>query len=103
MQFEIFRKLYLSDNQNAVCYLIGDPKQSIYKFRNSDINSYRMAKQRILEINGGNDGIYTLDTNYRSANLVVEAVNRFFEETDGSTYVDKPFSYDRITRKYGHN
>lgn len=50
VQFTVFSKLYLNQdavNSNAHCYLIGDPKQSIYKFRGSDINSYNEAKSQI--------------------------------------------------------
>ena len=80
VQFAIFSKLYL--NQDAIdesshCYLIGDPKQSIYAFRGTDINSYNKAKELILE-NKGN--VYTLNTNYRSCQKIIEGVNKIFEE-----------------------
>lgn len=80
VQFAIFSKLYL--NQDAIdesshCYLIGDPKQSIYAFRGTDINSYNKAKELILE-NKGN--VYTLNTNFRSCQKIIEGVNEIFEE-----------------------
>lgn len=53
VQFTVFSKLYLNQdavNSNAHCYLIGDPKQSIYKFRGSDINSYNEAKSQIEKL-----------------------------------------------------
>lgn len=83
VQFNIFTKIYLNEEalkQNAYCYLIGDPKQSIYAFRGSDINSYLKAKNIILNLTQG-QGLYTLDTNYRSSVDVVEATNAIFDTT----------------------
>lgn len=97
VQFTVFSKLYLNQdavNSNAHCYLIGDPKQSIYKFRGSDINSYNEAKSQIEEIGGC---VYTLETNYRSNANVVKAVNEIFaqvKEGCDSNYVAKPFDYN---------
>ena len=77
IQFEIFNKLYLEDKKQeqskAVCYLIGDPKQSIYAFRNADINSYNKAKAKV-------EKLYTLDTNFRSSRNIIEGVNAIFEQ-----------------------
>lgn len=107
VQFTVFSKLYLNQdavNSNAHCYLIGDPKQSIYKFRGSDINSYNEAKSQIEKIGGC---IYTLGTNYRSNANVVKAVNEIFVQVkDGidSNYVAKPFDYsDAYSQKNPSN
>lgn len=80
VQFAIFSKLYL--NQDAIdesshCYLIGDPKQSIYAFRGTDINSYNKAKELIL---GNKGNVYTLNTNYRSCQNIIKGVNEIFYE-----------------------
>lgn len=107
VQFTVFSKLYLNQdavNSNAHCYLIGDPKQSIYKFRGSDINSYNEAKSQIEKIGGC---IYTLGTNFRSNANVVKAVNEIFaqvkDESD-SNYVAKPFDYnDSYSKKTPSN
>lgn len=80
VQFAIFSKLYLDQDvidESAHCYLIGDPKQSIYAFRGTDINSYNKAKELILE-NKGN--VYTLNTNFRSCQKIIEGINEIFEE-----------------------
>lgn len=81
VQFNIFSKIYLNAEamkRHACCYLIGDPKQSIYAFRGADINSYIKAKQKVEQLTHG-DGIYTLDTNYRSSPDIVYATNALFE------------------------
>ena len=62
-------------------YLIGDPKQAIYKFRGADINSYLQARERA-------QNKLTLDRNFRSHPALVAAVNRLFEniEIGGAPY-----------------
>jgi exodeoxyribonuclease V beta subunit len=52
-------------------YLIGDPKQAIYRFRGADIFSYFTAKESA-------DAHLTLEKNYRSHPHLVEEVNRLF-------------------------
>lgn len=96
VQFEVFSKLYLSglgtgqeQKDRSCCYLIGDPKQSIYAFRGSDINSYNKAKDLVLE-NGGK--LYSLDTNYRSTSNLIKGVNSLFEEKENSI-LPHPFNY----------
>lgn len=81
IQFNIFSAIYLNEEaikNQAYCYLIGDPKQSIYAFRGSDINSYLKAKDIVLDLTQ-KQGVYTLDTNYRSAPDIVYASNAIFD------------------------
>jgi len=81
-QNELFRELYLNEEAKAqkfVCYVIGDPKQSIYRFRDADLNSYNNVKEKIRELNS-EDAIYSMDTNFRSSGSIVEGVNYIFEE-----------------------
>lgn len=93
VQFSIFRRLYLEGaSGHAVCFLIGDPKQSIYRFRNADIHSYASARAHLSQDNGGKGSLYTLDTNYRSAKGVVEGVNSIFAGFDGYDKNADPFA-----------
>lgn len=72
--------MYLNQDaidESAHCYLIGDPKQSIYAFRGTDINSYNKAKELIL---GNKGNVYTLNTNYRSCQNIIKGVNEIFYE-----------------------
>lgn len=103
VQFEIFKKLYLSEyakESGSVCYLIGDPKQSIYAFRGSDIHSYNKAKQIIQKniLPNGDCAIYTLNKNFRSASYVIEGVNKIFnsvtiKDEDQKEKKYNPFDY----------
>lgn len=85
VQFAVFSKLYLNQeaaDEYAHCYFIGDPKQSIYAFRGTDINSYNKAKDLIKKYRGK---FYTLNTNYRSSPNIIEGVNEIFKEVGDSS------------------
>lgn len=64
-QWQIFDRLF------DRIYIVGDPKQSIYRFRNADIYTYQAAKNTI-------DKKETLDTNWRSDPILIDKLNRFF-------------------------
>ncbi|CAG36073.1 exodeoxyribonuclease V subunit beta [Desulfotalea psychrophila] len=72
-QWHIFSKLFASKKHSL--YLIGDPKQAIYKFRGADIYSYFTARTKT-------DYFYSLDTNYRSHRDLVRGVNGLFAGSD---------------------
>lgn len=71
LQWEVFYQLFFDRAQ--AFYLVGDPKQSIYAFRNADVHTYLKAKAAI-----GPSKIAFLDTNYRSAPPLVDALNHLF-------------------------
>ncbi len=72
LQWEIFQKMATSDSLSAF-YLVGDPKQSIYRFRNADVYTYIAAKEFL-----GKENLYCLDTNFRSSPTMIEALNTLF-------------------------
>lgn len=83
IQYSIFSRIYLNKEalkEKAYCYLIGDPKQSIYAFRGSDINSYLKARNTIKQLTN-NQGLCTLGVNYRSTEDVISAYNAMFSNT----------------------
>ncbi len=67
IQWRIFKTLFL----NKLLYLVGDPKQAIYRFRHADIYTYMNARKEFAQTD-------VLDTNYRSSPSVVHALNRLF-------------------------
>jgi exodeoxyribonuclease V beta subunit len=71
VQYAIFSKVYL-DQPGTGLLMIGDPKQAIYAFRGADIHTYLVARK---ETEGGR---YTLETNYRSTESLVDSVNQIF-------------------------
>lgn len=58
-------------------FVVGDPKQAIYRFRRSDIDTYNRVKQ-LMEEHGGE--ILQLITNFRSVDRVTEKLNTVFEK-----------------------
>jgi ATP-dependent helicase/nuclease subunit A len=57
-------------------FIVGDPKQSIYRFRGADIAAYEQIGRLILSQGGQQE---TLEMNYRSQSQVIELVNQAFE------------------------
>ncbi|MGI6307836.1 MAG: UvrD-helicase domain-containing protein [Dethiobacteria bacterium] len=58
-------------------FVVGDPKQSIYRFRRADIDTYNLVK-RLIEAGGGE--IISLTTNFRCLKPLEEFNNRVFEQ-----------------------
>lgn len=56
-------------------FIVGDPKQSIYRFRRADIEMYEDAKARM-----GKNRLLTISQNFRCAPSLVQAVNKIFED-----------------------
>jgi ATP-dependent helicase/nuclease subunit A len=54
-------------------FVVGDPKQSIYRFRRADIALYERFKSRIL---AGGGRVLLLTASFRSAPLLAKALNR---------------------------
>jgi exodeoxyribonuclease V beta subunit len=76
-QWVAFRKIYPSSG----LFLVGDPKQSIYRFRGSDVHIFAQAKRA--------SQVYALRNNYRASAELIEALNGFYAIPD-------PFLQDAI-------
>ncbi len=74
-QYQIFSTLF--GEGTHFLYLIGDPKQAIYKFRGADIYAYFKARKRA-------DRCLTLAKNYRSSPFLVQAVGTLFSTHERS-------------------
>lgn len=86
VQYEIFRRIFVENpDPDKAVYFIGDPKQSIYRFRGADIYAYLNAKDAV-------DREWELDTNYRSVSLLVDAVNLLFQQVD-NPFVEKKIRF----------
>lgn len=55
-------------------FVVGDPKQSIYRFRRADIDIYNRVRQRFREFGD----VVELVANFRSQKPIAELVNRVF-------------------------
>jgi ATP-dependent helicase/nuclease subunit A len=73
--------------RNGSLFIVGDPKQSIYRFRRADISIYNEVKE-IIKNNNGEELV--LETNFRSSEPIVGFVNNvfnakgFFEEQENN-------------------
>lgn len=81
-QWIIFSQLF--GRGGHFLFLIGDPKQSIYRFRGADLDTYfeaaRMAHRR-----------WHLTTNFRSHPCLVAAINCLFEKKDAFLHPELTF------------
>lgn len=98
VQYDIFRRIYSGgkgkEPRPLGLYLIGDPKQSIYRFRGADIQTYLAASQH------AGRAIWTLRTSYRSSPRVVAAQNALWGP------LERPFAcpdirYEEISARDG--
>jgi exodeoxyribonuclease V beta subunit len=69
LQFDIFSRIYHSDD--APLFLVGDPKQAIYSFRNADLHTYLQARHVVQSTT-------TLASNQRSSAGLIVALNKLF-------------------------
>ncbi len=81
-QYAIFRAVYWR-RVDCGLFLVGDPKQAIYRFRGGDIFAYRRAMQDA-------DACHSLRHNRRSQQRTVDAVNALFGGREN------PFVFDFI-------
>ncbi len=81
VQYAIFKRIF--HHEETILFLIGDPKQAIYKFRGADVFAYIKAQSDA-------DRRYTLGYNYRSEPGLVSAVNTVFSRPTA------PFIYREI-------
>jgi len=93
VQWEIFRTAFLDETRGentTAMVVVGDPKQSIYRFRGAELSAYLTAVDYAR--NSGGD-IHTLDTNYRSDALLLEGLDAIFA---GATFGDDEVRFESV-------
>ncbi len=83
LSWGIFETIFLQDTDHIV-YLVGDPKQSIYGFRNADIYTYFQAREKLAKRE-------SLTTNFRSRPELIKVLNLLFSNSD---WISLPTSTD---------
>jgi ATP-dependent helicase/nuclease subunit A len=63
--------------RRGALFVVGDPKQSIYRFRRADIEIYNLVRDRFSDPAMGR--VVTLTRNFRSASALYEFANEVFE------------------------
>jgi ATP-dependent helicase/nuclease subunit A len=77
LQCEILRALALDDpgTPRPLLFLVGDPKQSIYGWRNADLRAYQQLRDALA----ADGGVEPLVVNFRSAPAILDEVRRVVE------------------------
>jgi ATP-dependent helicase/nuclease subunit A len=71
-------------------FLVGDPKQSIYRFRRADIDIYNLVKDRIAASGGA---VLELSANFRSLGSIADRVNPLFDPSSGGLFPRRADTY----------
>jgi len=79
LQFGVFDAIY--GGSDAPLFLVGDPKQAIYSFRNADLHTYLRAKARA-------GAIHTLAANQRSSAGLIDGLNALFSANPAAFMLD---------------
>jgi ATP-dependent helicase/nuclease subunit A len=72
IQYQILKHIGKDDN----VFFVGDPKQSIYAFRQSEVDIFT---EIFDEFSSKNERAFTLKSNFRSNKLILDFVNRVFD------------------------
>jgi exodeoxyribonuclease-5 len=75
-------------------FLVGDPKQAIYRFRGADVNAYLGARRAI-----GNDSVLEIVANFRSVEPILSFVNVRFANPLSTAAGQPGFTALAATRK----
>lgn len=66
----------LSAQDQGRLFLVGDPKQSIYRFRGADVETYAEVRDELLRTGGE---LVHITENFRSLPAILECVNNIFQ------------------------
>jgi len=84
-QYEIFSTVF----SNSIVFYIGDPKQSIYRFRGADIETYLKAANKVHHA-------YTMGHNFRSTPNLIKGLNTFFGNVT-NPFNDTHIQYEAVS------
>lgn len=72
-------------------FMVGDPKQSIYRFRRADIATFLAARNRAVADPGS--AVATLQTNFRSTTSLLDWINAVFAQLiEGNATIQPPYA-----------
>jgi exodeoxyribonuclease V beta subunit len=100
VQWDIFRCAFLDaahPARPAALVVVGDPKQSIYRFRGAELSAYLAAVEYATATGGS---LHSLDSNWRSDPALLAALERVFTRSSdgaGVTFGDDAVSFHRVT------
>lgn len=77
-------------------FIVGDPKQSIYRFRGADVSVFAQVSE---EIATGGGGCYSMSHNFRSVDKILTACNRTFQPLLGEDRAQAVF-FEALTPNF---
>ena len=80
-------------------FLVGDPKQAIYRFRGADVQTYLVAKRALAERDP--TAVLEITANFRAQEPILEYVNQHFERMLGEAQGQPGFTALSSTRPAG--
>ena len=75
-------------------FVVGDRKQSIYRFRDADVATFREATAEIAALRAGGDVRRSIAHSFRAVPQLLGFVNDLFVEIGGQSQGRDPFQYD---------
>jgi exodeoxyribonuclease V beta subunit len=94
IQWRIFRRAFFDPGPGrSVVYLVGDPKQSIYRFRGADVETYLDARNAVEDARGAR---VALDRSFRATPAMVEAHNALFDQNAAEPVFTGAVRYEPI-------
>jgi exodeoxyribonuclease V beta subunit len=93
-QWAIFRRLFAEPGPDdyplpRALFLIGDPKQAIYRFRGGDVFTYLAAQEQA-------QGKHVLERNFRSRPLALQAVQALFELSGSDVFAQAGIAFEAV-------
>jgi exodeoxyribonuclease V beta subunit len=89
-QFKIFDELFGEET----LFLIGDPKQAIFRFRGGDVYAYLKAVQDVKDDSCGK--IFSLNRNFRSEKNLIIGLNTIFSSAETPTFLTPNIGYESV-------
>jgi len=80
-QWAIFQRIFGTGDEPAL-FLIGDPKQAIYRFRGGDVHTYLAAAESAQRAPA-------LDRNFRSRPSLLRAISALYERAGETAFIDE--------------
>ncbi|HVR80655.1 MAG TPA: exodeoxyribonuclease V subunit beta [Luteimonas sp.] len=87
-QWAIFRRVFASGSDDAL-FLIGDPKQAIYRFRGGDVHTYLAAKRDAVSAP-------QLVQNFRSRPALLRAVAALYRHAGEAAFIDERIRFHKV-------
>jgi exodeoxyribonuclease V beta subunit len=96
IQWSIFRRAFFEPvvGSRSKVTLVGDPKQSIYRFRGADVETYLSARDDVVRTGGVR---VALGTSFRATAALVEATNSIFDPAAAAPFFSGAIAYEPVT------